>query len=154
MSNKEPSDPDAGDESPVIRAPETFGEALLANFKPHPAIPALIVLIVSTLVPAMSFAPGAVAGEGGSVLLLLIPAGIVVSCGLAVAAGFCSLFPQLAWILVAMWALKFTQSGPLPGYNRMVLLAGIFAAAAMFIIQIWRVLTGRFQPTVRIDREY
>lgn len=152
MTDQEPRDR-VEDENPAFRAPETFGERLLANFKPHPAIPALIVLIVSTLVPAMSSAPGEVIGNGESVFLLLIPAGIVVSCGLAVAAGFCSLFPQPAWIVVAMWALKFTQSGSLPAYNRVVLLAGIVVVAAMFVIQIWRVSTGRFRPTIRIDRE-
>lgn len=136
---------------PAVRTPETVGEKLLANFRPQPAIPALIVLIVSILVPAMTFVPGTAADDGGSLFLLLIPVGIVVSCGLAVAAGFCSLFPQLAWIALAAWALKFTQSGPLPGYNRMVLLAGIVAAAAMVVVQIWRVRTGRFQPTIRID---
>jgi len=144
MSDKEPLDP-------AFRNPETLIETLLANIKPQPAIPALIVLVISILAPAMLTDPGATTGAEGSALLLLIPVGIVISCGLAVAAGFCSLFPPLAWIAIAVWAFKFTQSGPLPGYNRMVLLAGIVVAAAMVVVQIWRVRTGRFQPTIRIE---
>jgi hypothetical protein len=144
MNNKEPLDP-------AFRAPETLIETLLANFKPQPAIPALIVLIFSILAPVMLTDPGATTGDNGSVWLLLIPVGIVISCGLAVAAGFCSLFPPFAWTAIAVWALKFTQSGPLPGYNRMVLLAGIVIAAAMVVVQIWRVRTSRFRPTIRIE---
>jgi hypothetical protein len=146
MSDKEPLDP-------AFRNPETLIETLLANIKPQPAIPALIVLVISILAPAMLTDPGATIGDEGSALLLLIPVGIVISCGLAVAAGFCSLFPPLAWIAIAVWAFKFTQSGPLPGYNRMVLLAGIVVAAAMVVVQIWRVRTGRFQPTIRIETD-
>jgi len=140
------------DDDPAVRAPETLGEKLLANFKPQPAIPALFVFVLCIFISALSHDPGAVTGTetGGSAWLLLIPVGIVVSCGLAVAAGFCSLFPQLAWIVLATWALKFTQSGPWPAYNRWVLLVGIITAAAMVIVQIWRVRTGKFQPTIRV----
>ena len=136
---------------PAYRAPQTVGETLLANFKPQPAIPSLFVFVLSILIPVMSAEPGPATGDGASIFLLLIPLGIVVSCGLAIAAGFCSLFPTLVWVLLASWAMKFTQSGPLPGYNRFVLLAGIVAAAAMFFVQIWRAKTGRFRPTIRID---
>ena len=153
MNGKEPLHPADDEDDPAGRAPETMGEKLLANFKPQPAIPALIVLVISILVPAMSQDPNVVNGDSGSIFLLLIPFGIVVSCGLAVAAGFCSLFPQIAWIALATWALKFTQGGPLPAYNRWVLLAGIVAAAAMIVMQIWRVRTGKFQPTIRIRRD-
>jgi len=140
------------DDDPAVRAPETLGEKLLANFKPQPAIPALFVFVLCIFISALSHDPGAVTGTetGGSAWLLLIPVGIVVSCGLAVAAGFCSLFPQLAWIALATWALKFTQSGLWPAYNRWVLLTGIVTAAAMVFVQIWRVRTGKFQPTIRI----
>jgi len=140
------------DEDPAVRAPETLREMLLANFKPQPAIPALLVFVLCIVFSAMFHNPGTATGTGdaGSAFLLLIPAGIVVSCGLAVAAGFCSLFPQLAWIALATWALKFTQSGLWPAYNRWVLLTGIVTAAAMVFVQIWRVRTGKFQPTIRI----
>jgi hypothetical protein len=156
MNVKEPLHPAGEEDGPPVRTPQTPGEKLRANFKPQPAIPALIVLIISILVPAMSHDPNMVNGDSGSMFLLLIPLGIVVSCGLAVAAGFCSLFPQIAWIAMATWALKFTQGGPLPAYNRWVLLAGIVAAAAMVVMQIWRVKTGKFQPTIRVrlDDEY
>ena len=135
------------------RAPATPGETLLANFRPQPAIPALIVFVLTIFIPVLSAGPGAATGADGSFLLLLIPVGIAVSCGLAVAAGFCSLFPPAAWIAIAIWAFRFTRSGPLPGYNRMVLLAGIVTAAVMILVQVWRVRTGRFRPTVRIDDE-
>lgn len=141
------------DQGPAQRDPETFGEMLLANFRPQPAIPALIVFVACILVSVMSRNPVAANGEGESVFLLLIPVCFVVSCGLAVAAGFCSLFPQLAWIVIATWALKFTQSGLLPAYNRIVLLAGIGVATAMFFVQVWRVRTGRFRPTIGIDSD-
>jgi len=114
-------------------------------------MPALIVFVLSVLLPAMSAGQNAVAGDGGSVFLLFIPVGIIVSCGLAIAAGFCSLFPQGAWIALAVWSLEFMQAESLPGYNRIVLLAGIFIVAVMFVVQVWRVKTGKFQPTIRID---
>ncbi len=129
-------------------------KTLLANCRPQPAIPALIVLLITILVPAMVQGPGAQAGDGGSLFLLLIPVGIVISCGLAIAAGFCSVFPPLAWIVLATWAIKFTRSGPLPDYNRAVLLAGVMAAGVMVVVQIWRVWTGRFQPTINSDTNH
>lgn len=141
---------DAESPEPAVRAPENFGEMLAANLRPHPAIPAMLVLLFTIVIPVMSHEPGVAAG-GGSLLSLLIPVGIVASCGLAIAAGFCSLFPQAAWILVALWALKFTDNGALPAYNRYVLIAGMIAAAAMIVAQVWRVRTGRFTPTIRIE---
>jgi len=143
-----------GDQEPLdsaYRVPETLGETILAHCKPQPAIPALFVLAISIVVPVISAGPGPATGDGGSIFILLIPVGIVASCGLAIAAGFCSLFPTLAWIALATWAIGFTQSGPLPGYNRMVLLVCIVAAVSMFFVQIWRAKTGRFRPTIRID---
>ena len=150
MSELKPLESSSDNNDPTVRAPQTLREKLLANFKPQPAIPALIVLVISILVPTMTHDPGVASGAGGSIFLYLIPVGIVASCALAVAAGFCSLFPQLAWIAMAAWAIKFTRDGPLPAYNRWVLLAGIVAAAAMVVVQIWRVRTGKFKPTIRI----
>lgn len=142
---------DPGDETPgpAVRAPQSMVESIIAHCRPQPAIPAVLVFVISILIPVMSFDPNAAA----SAWQLLIPAGILVSCGLAIAAGFCSLFPQLIWIVLASWALKFTQSGPLPAYNRFVLLAGIGAAAIMVGVQAWRAATGRFRPTIRVDRD-
>ncbi|HJP39568.1 MAG: hypothetical protein QF483_05445 [Gammaproteobacteria bacterium] len=150
MNDKESMNP-VSHAAAVFRAPQTAGETLMANFKPQPAMPALIVFVLSVLLPAMSAGQNAVAGDGGSVFLLFIPVGIIVSCGLAIAAGFCSLFPQGAWIALAVWSLEFMQAESLPGYNRIVLLAGIFIVAVMFVVQVWRVKTGKFQPTIRID---
>jgi hypothetical protein len=129
------------------RAPVTFAESIVANLRPQPAIPALLVLLLTTMLAVFSYDP---AGSR-SLLILLAPAGILASCGLAIAAGFCSLFPQAAWILVAAWALKFTTSGPLPPYNRFVIFAGMFACAVMMFVQVWRVRTGRFSPTIRLE---
>lgn len=140
-------------EGPTHRPPRTASEALLANLRPQPAIPSMLAFVLCIMIPLMATGSGAAAADSGSIFLLLIPVGITVSCGLAVAAGFCSLFPPLAWIGVAAWAFRFTQSGVWPGYNRVVLVAGIIVSAGMICVQIWRVRTGRFQPTVRIDPE-
>lgn len=150
-ANPEPGrQPETEPPEPEVRAPENFGETLIANFRPQPAIPALLVLLLTIVLPVLSQEPGAQV-TGGSWLTLLIPVGIVASCALAIAAGFCSLFPQAAWILIAAWAMKFTNAGPLPGYNRYVLLAGMLAAGAMFVAQVWRVRTGKFTPTIRVE---
>ena len=130
------------------RAPAGLVEHVLANFRPQPAIPAVLVFMLSVMIPVLSQAPGGATGSD-SVFMWLVPLGIVASCGLAIAAGFCSLFPQLIWIAAAVWAMKFTDHGPLPGYNRYVLMVGIVAAAVMLVVQVWRVLTGRFVPTIR-----
>ena len=135
--------PSARDE-PAGRPPEGPLETVLANCRPQPAIPALLVLFLTVIIAVFSYEPGA----ERSVLGLLIPGGILVSCGLAIAAGFCSFFPPAGWLLVAGWALKFTASGPLPGYNRYVLLVSMAAAIAMLFVQGWRVATGRFVPTI------
>ena len=132
------------------RPPEGLRETLLANSRPQPAIPAVALLLLAIAIPVMSLAPGETPNhENASLVWLLVPLAILASCGLAVAAGFCSVFPQLAWILIATWALKFTQiGGPLPGYNRYFLLVGMLACGLMFIYQVHRVRTGRFVPTV------
>ncbi|MFQ5635837.1 MAG: hypothetical protein ACE5G3_10980 [Gammaproteobacteria bacterium] len=133
-----------------VRLPETLVEVLIANFRPQPAIPALLVLLL-TVVFAMMSHQSVAPGAGESSLAWLIPVGILVSCGLAIAAGFCSLFPQSAWILLAGWSLRLTNQGPLPGYNRYVLFAGMTAAAAMIVAQLWRVRTGKFSPTINVE---
>ena len=138
----------AGEENDrAVRDPETFGEMLIANMRPQPAIPAVLVFAISVFIPVFVYD----SGDSGSAFQWLIPVGILISCGLAVAAGFCSLFPQIAWIALAAWAMKFTLSGPLPVYNRTVLATGIAIAAAMIVFQIWRVATGKFRPTIRVD---
>ena len=134
-----------------VRAPQGWFETFTANCRPQPAIPAMIVLLLTIVFPVISYDPSA---DTRSVLVLLIPVGIVASCGLAIAAGFCSFFPHAAWILVAAWGLEFTETGPLPGYNGWILKAGMVACAAMAVAQLWRVRTGRFTPTIRIEEAF
>lgn len=130
---------------PVGRAPQGFVETALANCRPQPAIPGLLVLFLTVLIAVFTHEPGV----ERSAWALLFSVALVASCGLAIAASFCSFFPATAWILVAGWAMKFAQVGPLPPYNRIVLLVGMGAAAATLILQGWRVATGRFVPTIR-----
>ena len=82
----------------------------------------MLVLLLSVMIPVMSLEPGAVPDHANaSALWLLLPVALLASCGLAIAAGFCSVFPQLIWIVIAAWALKFTAAGgPMPpfGYRR------------------------------------
>jgi hypothetical protein len=135
---------------PEFREPEGIVETFAANIRPQPAIPAVFVLLMTIMLPLMSHDPAA---SDGSWLLWLIPVGLAASCGLAIAAGFCSLFPHIVWVLIATWALRFTASGALPGYNRYVLFAGMIVVAVMFCVQVWRVRTRRFVPTVRVARD-
>lgn len=146
---QEGSDQDAR-RAPAVREPDGWLETLTANSRPQPAIPAMIVLLLTIMLPVMSYDPAA---AGDSWTQWLIPLGLLASCGLAIAAGFCSFFPHIAWILVASWAMKFIDGGVLPPYNRYVVLAGMVAAALMLVVQIWRVATRRFVPTIRIDSE-
>lgn len=139
--------PDAPHE-PEFREPVGLIESLTYNSRPQPAIPAMIVLLITIVLPVMSYDPAA---TETSWTQWLIPFGLLASCGLAIAAGFCSFFPHIAWMLVAAWAMKFTAGGPLPAYNRYVLIAGMVAAAIMLAVQVWRVGTGRFTPTIRIE---
>ncbi len=134
------------------RAPVGLVEKLLVNFRPQPAIPAVLVFMLSVVIPILSLSPQSDAGNT-SIFMWLVPLGILASCGLAIAAGFCSFFPQTIWIVAAVWALRFTDNGPLPAYNRYVLIAGIIAAAIMIVVQAWRVYTGRFVPTIRVSIE-
>lgn len=131
------------------RPPEGWLETLQANSRPQPAIPAVLVLLLSIMIPVMSLQPGATP-DHTSIAWLLLPIALLASCGLAIAAGFCSVFPQIIWILIAAWALKFTVAGgPMPSYNRYLLIAGMLACTGMFFFQVYRVHTGRFVPTVR-----
>jgi hypothetical protein len=138
-------------ESAAGRPPQGWLETLLANSRPQPAIPAVLVLLLSVMIPVMSLEPAAVPDHANaSPVWLLLPVALLASCGLAIAAGFCSVFPQVIWIVIAAWALKFTaDGGPMPAYNRYVLIAGMLACAGMFGYQVYRVRTGRFVPTIK-----
>ncbi|MGI9330710.1 MAG: hypothetical protein ACR2QB_08310 [Gammaproteobacteria bacterium] len=135
------------------RPPVGVVEVLIANCRPQPAIPALLMLFITLTMATFSADPSPVPGAEHGPISLLIPVGLLISCALAVAAGFCSFAPLVGWIVVAAWGLRFTQSGALPAYNRYVLLAGIGIAVIMMVVQAWRVATGRFQPTIRDARE-
>ena len=124
----------------ATRAPQGLVETALANCRPQPAIPAVLVLLLTGMFALLA---------GGSGLVsLLVPLGIVASCGLAIAAGFCSLFPQLAWIALAFWVMGSIERAGLPVFNRYLLLAGMLAAAVMLGVQAWRIATRRFVPTI------
>ncbi len=133
------------------RPPQGWLETITANCRPQPAIPAVLVLLLSIMAPMFSLDPNTTPDHSNaSWVWLLVPAGILASCGLAIAAGFCSLFPQGIWIVLATWALKFTQAGgPLPAYNAYFFWAGIAACALMLGWQIHRVRSGQFIPTIR-----
>ncbi len=139
----------AGD---VTRPPANWQETLLANFRPQPAIPAVLVIMLAFSFAVMTQGPQPSAA-GFSISALLITLGILASAGLAIAAGFCSLFPQLSWVLLALWGLRLTAVGTLADYNYYVLLFGMFAVALMFFVQVWRVKTGRFVPSIRIETD-
>ncbi len=124
------------------RAPRTPLEILTANSRPQPAIPAVLVLLLCGL-----FAGSAVQAGSGSFAAWGLTIGLLASCGLAIAAGFCSVFPTLVWIGLA--GLLFRSSFPvLALHSRAALLAGALAAAVMTGVQLWRVRTGRFVPTL------
>lgn len=143
------SDSDAST-TPTDRLPATAMEHVTGNLRPQPAIPAVIVLLLTVIFSVLAHDPAA---TESSAWLWLAPVGIVASCGLAIAAGFCSFVPQLAWIVLAFWAARFAvDGGPLHPANRWVLIAGIAAAVAMIGVQFWRVRTGRFVPTIRDAR--
>lgn len=130
-------------------APRNMREMLVANLRPQPAFPAVVVFFLCVLLPAMMHQPGAATG---SIVLFIVPAGIVLSCGLAVAAGFCSLFPQLVWFGLAVWGLKVIREHGLPSYNEIILFTGMAAAVAMFVYQLWRVRSGQFVPTISDEK--
>jgi hypothetical protein len=125
------------------RLPQTLKEQVLANCRPQPAIPAVLVLLLMVLLPAMSARTGVSEWQ-----LWLIPAGVLASAGLAIAAGFCSLAPQFIWVVLSWWGLALVGQTGLPGWCSAAIYFGMMAVSAMFFIQIWRVVTGRFVPTV------
>jgi hypothetical protein len=122
-------------------------ESLVANCRPQPAIPALLVLLL-TLMFAGSLGGGPAADGGPTFATLAVIAGVLASCGLAVAAGFCSLFPPLAWIVVALAGAGIIARMPGATYGRAALVVGVIAAVVMTLVQLWRVRTGRFVPTI------
>lgn len=129
----------------VTRAPRTTLETVTANSRPQPAIPAVLVLMLCGL-----FAGAAMQGGSGSFAAWALTVGLLASCGLAIAAGFCSVFPPLAWIGLA-WLLFGAAASELAMHTRVALGAGTVAAVAMTLAQVWRVRTRRFVPTITED---
>ncbi|MEQ1800941.1 MAG: hypothetical protein ABL989_03400 [Gammaproteobacteria bacterium] len=127
------------------RPPRTLLETVTANSRPQPAIPAVLVLMLCGL-----FAGAAVTAGGGSLAAWGLTSGLLVSCGLAVAAGFCSVFPTLAWIGLA-WLLLGARAPGLALHTQVALGAGTLGAIVMTLVQVWRVRTGRFVPTITED---
>jgi hypothetical protein len=115
---------------------------LLAHLRPRPAVPAVFVLLLTSLLARTALGQT----EPGLIAVWGVPIGLLASAGLALAAGFCSFFPPLIWLLLAWW-------GPLAPPNAstgMQVIAFWFATAlavAGLGIQAWRVTTGRFIPT-------
>lgn len=126
----------------MARPPRTTLESITANARPQPAIPAVLVLMLCGLLAGAALRAG-----DGSVTAWALTIGIMASCGLAIAAGFCSVFPPLAWIALA-WLLFGTKTAALPLHSQVALGAGAVAAVVMTLAQAWRVRTGRFVPTI------
>lgn len=141
--------PDANGEAFVDRPPANRWESLWANCRPQPAIPAAFVMFLFVLLPVLmqSEKPDAASGEGW--LGLLVAAGIVGSCALAVAAGYCSVFPQVAWFGLAWWCLELLGTAAMPVYIPVLLVTGMAVVTFIFGYQLWRVRTNRFTPTIR-----
>jgi hypothetical protein len=138
------------DQAPFVdRPPGNLFEVLWANARPQPAIPSLMVLFLFVLLPVMIRSQQADPADGDGWFVLLIAAGIVGSCLLSVAAGFCSVFPQVAWFGLAWWCLGLPESAAMPFYSRALMALGMAIAIAMLGYQVWRVRTKRFVPTIR-----
>lgn len=133
------------------RRPATLVERVVSNCRPAPAIPAVLAFFLLVLVPIMS-AQSALSGW----LIWVVAAGIVISCGLAIAAGFCSFAPQAIWIALALWGMQLVERVAAPDALSQLLMAGIAAAGLTIILQAWRVATCRFVPTIvdEADEDY
>ncbi len=124
------------------RTPPSFVARLAAHCRPQPAIPALLVQLLTLL-----FAGSSMVAAGG-VAVWGVAAGVIVSCALAVAAGFCSFFPPLAWLAVAWLTADMLAHGLPAPWATVLLLFGSACAVAGLALQGWRVRTGRFVVTL------
>lgn len=116
---------------------------LLAHCRPQPAIPALLLLLLTLMIAL----PAARQPQVSALVAWGVPAGLLGSAGLALAAGFCSFFPPLAWLAVA-W-LASDRLGSIPAsLIEPALWAGTAIALLAIAIQGWRVATSRFVPTI------
>jgi hypothetical protein len=116
---------------------------LLAHCRPQPAIPALLLLMLTLLVAL----PAANQTEPSTLVVWIVPLGLLGSAGLALAAGFCSFFPPVAWLAMAWLASSLLRSIAAPLIEP-ALWAGAAIAVLGLGIQAWRVATRRFMPTL------
>jgi len=132
------------------RPPQNVTETLIANSRPQPAIPAVLIFFLAVLMPTMFMA-----GQDPQPLwqIVLVAVGILGSCGLAIAAGFCSVAPQVIWFVLALWSLNLDGSARIAPINETLLMIGMAAVIVMIGVQIWRVHSGRFVPTIRESRD-
>ena len=123
-------------------------QRVLAHLRPQPAIPAVFVLLLTSVLARMAMGPS----EPGMLMTWGIPLGLLASVGLALAAGFCSFFPPLIWLLLAWWGPLAAPNPKIPALTVTLWIATAIACAAV-LIQAWRVATGRFTPTIEVDRD-
>jgi len=126
----------------IGRSPVSLIEKVVANTRPWPAAPAVLVLLLCFIALPMS---GDSVSADLNLRSLAIAAGLVISCGLAIAAGFCSLTPPIVWLV---GALALGASGQLPPWHSGLIYLGTAFAVGMIGFQLWRIYTGRFIPTV------
>lgn len=119
---------------------------VLAHCRPQPAIPALLLLLL-TLMMAL---PAANQPQPGALVTWGVPLGLLASAGLALAAGFCSFFPPLAWLVLA-WLASGRLGSIAAALIEPALWAGSAIALLAMVIQSWRVATQRFVPTLDED---
>jgi len=134
------------DHPQASRKPQGLREQFLANTRPTPAIPALATIFGLVLMPL--FVTLKQPGDPATWLLWLTAVGLIVSCGLAIAAGFCSVAPPALWLLCAVWGLSLIERAGLPTVHSYLTYTCMLAAVGMLGVQIWRVQTGRFTPTI------
>ncbi len=130
--------------APAGRLPETMGEAVAAHLRPRPALPAILVMFGAVYLPVLI----GMEPSGGSPSALFIAAGIVTSALLAGAAGLCSFMPPALWFGLAWWCRATVLGESLADYHLALLVIGQAAMVGVFFVQVWRVATGRFAPTI------
>jgi len=117
---------------------------LLAHCRPQPAIPALLVLTLTLMIAL----PAAGQPQPSALVAWGVPLGLVASAGLALAAGFCSFAPPVAWLALAWFASGSLRTIAAAGIEP-ALLVGTTVAIVALAIQAWRVGTRRFVPTMK-----
>lgn len=122
-------------------------DTVLAHCRPQPAIPALLVLVVTLMIALPASGPS----QPGALITWGVPLGLVASAGLALAAGFCSFFPPAAWLAIAWLAAGTLTPASVPAAEPAHWLASGVCLIA-FAIQGWRVATRRFVPSVEDGR--